>query len=246
MSGARTVSLEMLPGALAAPLLAPQGMRAGISLAAAGDMALSRRDALPFRSRFIAGLGVRPERVHALRQVHSRRVVVVKESPIGTPAPVEADGMITASEEAVLTVTVADCLPICLFDRRTAAFGLVHSGWKGTGIVVEALHAMAAEFGTRPADVAVTIGPGIGPCCYTVAEERALAFASEFGPDSVNRGAGQPRLDLRAANVSLLEAAGVTDITVVSDCTGCTPALGSFRRQGPRDYLLMLAWAARS
>jgi copper oxidase (laccase) domain-containing protein len=121
----------------------------------------------------------------------------------------------------------------------------VHSGWKGTGIVLEALRAMNARYGTRPADVEVMVGPGIGPCCYTVPAERARAFEAEFGPGSVARIGGQARLDLRAANVALLDAVGVAVITVVSNCTACTPALGSFRRQGQRDYVLMLAWAAR-
>jgi len=34
----------------------------------------------------------------------------------------------------------------------------------------------------------------------------------------------------------------VTDVTVVTDCTGCSPRLGSYRRQGPAAYTLMLAW----
>ena len=67
-------------------------------------------------------------------------------------------------------------LPIFLVDPVTGAFGLVHSGWKGTGIVHAALESMMAAFGTDPRDVSVTIGPGIGPCCYRVPEERARVF----------------------------------------------------------------------
>jgi copper oxidase (laccase) domain-containing protein len=45
-----------------------------------------------------------------------------------------------------------------------------------------------------------------------------------------------------AANIRLLQDAGVEVIRMVADCTSCTPRLGSFRRQGPADYTLMLAW----
>ncbi len=247
---------------MSAALPCGTGLRAGISLAAAGDMALSRQDLLPHRSRFIEGLGVPRERVFAVRQVHSRRVIVVESQDPSLLVRAEADGMVTRRRDILLSVTVADCLPILLRDRATGAFGLVHSGWKGTGIVVDALHVMESTWGTRPADVEVTIGPGIGACCYAVPAERVARFAQEFGASSVVRPGGaarpgdaarpdgaaqpagdaQPRLDLRAANVALLQAAGVDDITVVSDCTGCTSALGSFRRQGPQKYTLMLAY----
>jgi hypothetical protein len=207
-------------------------------------MALSKRGLLPHRSRLLESLGVAPDRAVALRQVHSRRVIIVDpRQPGAADDPVDADGMICPRADVLLTVTVADCLPIIFLDRRSGAFGLVHAGWKGTGIVIEALRLMGSSFGTRPRDVEATIGPGIGACCYVVPEDRAHTFAAEFGAGSVSRREdGRPTLDLRAANVSLLAQAGVEDITVVSDCTSHTPWLGSFRRQGPRDYTLMLAW----
>jgi len=220
--------------------------RAGISLARAGDMALSRRYSLPCRDRLLADLGIGRKPVFAVRQVHSREVLVVNGEEPDALAGLEADGMVTDQPDALLTVTVADCLPLFIVDRATGAFGLVHSGWKGTGIVLEAMRLLRERFGTRPADISVTIGPGIGPCCYDVPEERAVDFASRFGAETVVRGAdGKPRLDLQSANVGLLEKAGVSEITIVTDCTACSPALGSFRRQGPSDFTLMLAYIGR-
>ena len=225
-----------------AALLTP--LQAGISLARTGDM--SRRRAGPARSRFFERLSMDEAGVFALTQVHSRRVLVVDGQTPQELAGTEADGMVTTRGDAVLTVTVADCLPIFLADPVTGAFGLVHSGWKGTGIVRAALEAMAGAFGTDPHTVSVTIGPGIGPCCYRVPEERAAAFALEFGAAAVVRGAdGTPRLDLRAANVALLHAAAVEDIAVVEDCTCCTSFLSSFRRQGADAFTLMLAFIRR-
>lgn len=218
------------------------GLRAGLSLAAAGDMALDRRAILPWRARLFAALGVAPGRVRAVRQVHSRTVIRVDGSEPADGPFVEADGLVSDRADLLLTVTVADCLPIYLVDRRTGAFGLVHSGWKGTGIVVEALGAMAAAYGSRTADVAVAIGPGIGPCCYAVDPRRWEAFRAEFGDRAVQRGLdGSLRLDLRAANLGLLERAGVGRVEVVADCTACGSRLGSFRRQGP-SFTRMLAF----
>ncbi len=199
------------------------------------------------RVRLLRLLGIDPDHAYGLRQVHSRRLVRVDGESSADLAGVEADGMIASEPSAVLTVTVADCLPIFLADRRTGAFALVHSGWKGTGIALDAIRAMCRDGGSHPADLAVTIGPGIGACCYRVPEERAVGFARAFGEESVVRGPdGQPRLDLRRANVRLLESAGITAVTVMDDCTCCTPALGSYRRQGSSDYTLMMAFLGRA
>jgi hypothetical protein len=223
------------------------GTRAGISLAAAGDMALSRARSLPWRAKFLERTGIRQEHLYALRQVHSRRVVLIEEQSAEKTAGIEADGLLTDRPDSVLSVTVADCLPIFLADRRTGTFGIVHSGWKGTGIVREALAVMASRFGSLPVEVSAVIGPGIGACCYGVPEERAALFASEYGAGTVVRDtSGTPRLDLRAANIELLRRAGVEEITVVTDCTSCSPELGSFRRQGAAGFTLMLAWIGRA
>jgi len=222
------------------------GLRAVISLARAGDMALSRRRELPWRIGLFSLLGLGEERVFGLRQVHSQRVVVVDVQKPEALAGEDADGMITDRPDAVLSATVADCLPIFLQDTVSGAFGLVHSGWKGTGIVVNALRAMHDRYGTHAPDVAVTIGPGIGPCCYRVPEERADLFARQFGAATVVRNQdGTPSLDLREANLALLRDAGVKAVTVVEDCTSCSEALSSFRRQGPASYSLMLSCIGR-
>jgi YfiH family protein len=234
----------------AALIPVPVGMRAGISLASAGNMDFTRRDELPWRNRFLAGEGIDPSRAFGVRQVHSRRVVVVDGASPAKLAALEADGMITAQTDTVLTVTVADCLPIFLVDPVSGAFGLLHSGWKGTGILTEAIRAMSEEFGTRAADVSMTIGPGIGPCCYTVPEDRASGFAEAFGAGAVVRPGPEahslPRLDLRAANIELARLAGVREIVVVDACTSCTAELGSSRRQGQESFTRMLAFICRA
>ncbi len=108
----RRVSLSLRSGADSAPIPVGQGFRAGVSLAAAGDMALSRRATSLHHAAFLARLGVPPLVPCALRQVHSKRVICIDatDGP-GVTALVEADGMITENDDVLLTVTVADCLP---------------------------------------------------------------------------------------------------------------------------------------
>jgi hypothetical protein len=221
------------------------GLAAGIFLAKAYDIALFRRLALPDRRQLLSSLEVREDRVFAIHQVHSTRVIVVDHQEPESLITVEADGMVSSRPDAVLTTSVADCLPIFLADEATGAFGLVHSGWKGTGIVLEAIRVMTEAFGTSPRNVVAAIGPGIGPCCYTVQQDRYEKFRVEFGDAAVTRGpSGDFRLDLKTANMTLLEAAGVYRIVVTADCTCCSPALGSFRREG-QGFSRMLAFIGR-
>jgi YfiH family protein len=228
--------------------LGPAGgaFRAGISLARAGDMSLARRRELACRARLLSAIGWPPEKAFAVTQVHSRRILVADGRDPADMVEEQADGLVSSRGDALLTMTVADCLPIFLADPETGAFALVHSGWRGTGIAAEALNRMESSLGTRRERVSAVIGPGIGPCCYSVPEERYAAFLSGFGESAAIRGGGgRFFVDLRRANQLLLERAGVSWVGVVGDCTACTPALGSFRRQGPRDFTRMLAFIGR-
>jgi YfiH family protein len=159
--------------------------------------------------------------------------------------PVNGGG--PAAENLALAVTVADCLPVFLYDTEGGAFALLHSGWRGTGIVLKALALMTGRWGTRPEAIAAALGPCICSGCYRVDAERAVAFEAEFGgPDGEyplgrvirewdpgeNRSEKEFSLDLRAANARLLANAGVGNIAYCENCTYTDERLGSFRREG--------------
>ncbi len=195
----------------------------------------------PLRDRWLLQHGYAPESTALRRQTHSRQVVVV-ERESAAACHIEADGMLSADRDLSLAVTVADCMPIFLFDRATGAFGLLHSGWKGTGVAAIALELMRRHWGIEAADLDVVLGPCIGACCYRVDETRARAYAAEWGGAAVRTGPEAAYyLDLRAANIALLQERGVARITVVSDCTVCNERLGSFRREGAERFTRMLA-----
>jgi hypothetical protein len=152
----------------------------------------------------------------------------------GEAAEEEADGLATGAAEGILSVTVADCLPIFVYDRRGGAFALLHSGWQGTGIATEGVRVLCQEYGADPGSLVAVLGPGIGACCYAVDPGRAERFERQFGPSAVRRSAdGRTHLDLLAANAALLAAAGVREVHGVAECTACTDRLFSFRRDGP-------------
>jgi YfiH family protein len=213
---------------------APAGLQAGISLRAAGDLRLESPGREPF-FRSLGSPGLSPERVYACRQVHSRRVLALRGQPPVQVAGLEADGLATAFAELLLSVTVADCLPIFVYDRGGRAFALVHSGWQGTGIAAEAVRVLGREFGAQPGSLVAVLGPGIGACCYAVEAGRAAVFRRQYGEQAVREHGGRAFLDLRAANSRLLAEAGVEEqhVHAAAECTACTEELSSFRRDGP-------------
>jgi len=199
----------------------------GISSVYAGDMKYESEN--KNRDAMFAKLGLNPAAVYGLKQVHSRKVLAVDGS---NPPSVAADGMATQDRNINLSVTTADCLPVYLFDAKTGAFAIVHSGWKGTGIAVNALELMREQYGTNPCDTAAVLGPCIDSFCYRVDEERASIFKKDFGDESVREKDGGFYLDLKKANVNLLMGAGVKNIAVCGECTFCDERFGSFRREG--------------
>lgn len=186
--------------------------------------------------------------------IHSK--IVVESKIEGDTKNLQADGILTKNKRIVPTVTVADCVPLFLYDTKSGAFGSFHSGWKGTGIIGEGVKKMCELYGTTPENICAAIGPHIDSCCYFVDEARANYFTENFGKDCVEKvenGKGKNErgkmkmenssliysLSLTNANLFVLKSAGIKEenIVVAKDCTCCTTfksgknVFGSFRRE---------------
>lgn len=114
------------------------------------------------------------------------------------------DGMVTALRQVPLTILVADCVPVALYDPVRRAIGVAHAGRGGTvgGVVPEVIAVMRQRFGTDPASLHVTFGPHIGANDYEVAPEQVGEFLAEVdGDESLVRWttAGRASLDLEGA-----------------------------------------------
>jgi Uncharacterized conserved protein len=223
----------------------------GMTLRAAGSMRFRWSETNGTRMRVLADLAARgTERALSpvqLELIHSRTVCDV--SSFSDTFGLQGDGMITVQKNLLPVVTVADCMPLYLFDPVTGVFGAVHSGWKGTGIIGQAVRLASERYGADPATVCIAVGPHIRDCCYVVDSERADYFRRTFCEDCVtpyepgtddqsvlnwNRNGGILfRLSLEKANMAVLARAGIRDENIVAadDCTSCCSAFGSFRRE---------------
>jgi YfiH family protein len=117
-----------------------------------------------------------------LRQIHSNVLVVARAQDAARERPWRADGQMTDQPGLLLAVQTADCIPVLVADRKRRAVAAFHAGWRGTvkRIVESGVGRMRLEFGSRPEEMVAAIGPGIGPCCYSVGEEVLSSFDSQF------------------------------------------------------------------
>jgi len=156
-------------------------------------------------------------------------------SPVGP-----ADALVTTEPGLVLTILVADCVPVVLYDPAAHVLACVHAGWRGTvARVTAAAVAAMGSLGSRPEQVIAGIGPAIGADRYQVGGDVAAAVRAAFGPAGehllASDGPGRWRLDLPTANRSVLLAAGVPEAQIhpAGLATGPDPGLFFSHRAGP-------------
>jgi polyphenol oxidase len=123
----------------------------------------------------------------------------------------EGDALISNRPGVMLAVRTADCLPILIADPKNRAVAAVHAGWRGAvlEIAAKAVETMRHEFRSRPEDLVVAIGPGIGGCCFEVGPEVAAQFAPFF-PDREDL-SGRTKVDLEETITRQLRRNGVTE-----------------------------------
>ena len=209
-----------------------------VSLRTAGDMRApaSLRD-------FLGRVGIAPARLRRVLQVHSRQVVADvtrgrlappggrrQQVPAAEWAPVPADGLIAGPHRAAagvtLMVTAADCVPI-LIAAPGGAYALLHSGWRGTGIVAAAVDCLRQRFAVAPSSLSVVLGPAIGACCYQVDAARYRSFRDRYGSTAVRRECAVRRGN--AGNQARVAVGGKDDL---HHATGQPPPPGSRYRTG--------------
>lgn len=182
------------------------------------------------RRRFFHALNVSESSIAFPAQCHSNVVRIALHA-----GKYEAcDALITSQENIFLAVSVADCVPIFLFDEKTKAVAGIHAGWRGTRarIVENTVQLMKKEFSVQPSDLLAFIGPSASQCCYEVGSEVASGFETEFLKESGNH---KKKLDLKAANRAQLLQSGLIakNIELHPACTICTTELfHSYRRDG--------------
>ena len=193
------------------------------------------------RSRVAGAMGVSPASLVGVTQIHSADVLSVS-APLS--APVQADGLVTATPGLLLSVLTADCQPVLFADRAAGVVGAAHAGWRGTldGVLEATIAAMEA-LGAKRENITAVIGPCISQRAYEVGEAFMQTFLdADPASDRFFAGgpAGKPMFDLPGYGLARLRAAGVGAAEWTRHCTYSDPErFYSFRRTthaGEADY----------
>jgi polyphenol oxidase len=191
------------------------------------------------RRRVARAVGV--DRLTVPDQQHGDRVAVVDAALAGrghdgvadsVAAFPATDALITNLPGTALTIMVADCAPVVLFDPACKAIGVAHCGRRGTvlGMLPKTIEAMTAVFGSAPGDLLVGIGPAIGATSYEIGDALAAEVTAAFGNAGLLTPTrlGHSTLDIVGGLRIQLRAAGVKDDNVHDMATDTKTSTDTF------------------
>ena len=172
------------------------------------------------RGEFLQALGLFPENLVMVKQVHGSAIVVA-ERPDPSLLETPADGLITKVSGLVLGIRTADCVPVFFWDPVQKVAGIAHGGWKGVkeGIIARMLKIFEKKCGTKMENLRIAIGPSIRRCCYEVGKEFLGYFPGFYHAKDANKGC----LDLVGVIKTRLSKSGVPEghIHDTGLCTVC-------------------------
>jgi len=132
-----------------------------------------------------------------------------------------------------LSLSVADCVPVCMFDSVTQNFALIHSGWKGTyKSISENAVKLLMENQSKAKDIMVYCGVSISQKNYEVGAEVASLFLDKNLVSNGNKFS----LDIKAQIKDDLISTGLKaeNIFIMKECTYENRNLPSYRRDGAK------------
>ena len=124
------------------------------------------------------------------------------------------DGWTTTTPGILLTVTIADCIPVYLVAPRRGV-ALLHAGWRGTagGILGRGVERLQSTTGCKSSDIVMHCGVGICGSCYEVGSE----VVQGCGDEAV--GSGPWHVDLRDRLQSQAGELGLCQVTTSGWCS---------------------------
>ena len=188
------------------------------------------------RRRVAAAIGLAPDRLLGVTQVHGIAVATVT-GPWPSGQGPRADALVTDRPGIGLGIITADCAPVLLADPAAGVIGAAHAGWRGAAAgTLEAVLAAMTGLGAALERVVAIVGPCIGQASYEVGPEvrdavRASGVAEpdrHFAPGLADR----LQFDLAGFCAARLREAGVGTVrTIGADTCADSARFFSHRRR---------------
>lgn len=195
------------------------------------------------RNRLADIIGLSPDKVVYMEQIHSNTVTVIDEAPADGQAVEATDALVTTQRGLALAVLVADCVPVLLSDTDAGVIAAVHAGRMGArnGIVAKTIAKME-ELGAKPSRIHALMGAAASGANYEVPEAMARDVEAKL-PGSIARTTkGTTGLDIRAGLLRQMLSLGVKMIDSDPRCTIEDEDLFSYRREGTTGRQAGVVW----
>ncbi len=181
------------------------------------------------RARFFGSLGIAETTLVHGNQVHADGVSIVTKPGLYP----NTDALITSQKGLNLVISVADCMPVMIYDKTNGVIANIHSGWRGTqkNIAGKTISIMKTDFHSNPAELIVFMRPAISKPNFEVDKDVADMFPAEYVSPKPNS-EGKYIVDTGKMVLVSLLTAGVPakSIEQFPGCTYDTPHLHSYRR----------------
>lgn len=174
--------------------------------------------------------------------VHSDQIKIVDGVKASQTIP-DCDALISNQVHQLLTITVADCLPIYFYDKQKKVIALAHAGWRGvlSLIAPKVIEKMKEHYHCQPSNLEVIIGPHIQACHFEVKNDVARQFKET---DLITKD-GKTFINLaQTVTNQLVEVKiPITNIKISPDCTYCrSDQYFSYRRDQKAELETMIAY----
>lgn len=191
------------------------------------------------RKKFYKKIGINEKNVADIIVSHSDKIKIASKKDGGKYFD-GYDAIITDDNSLVLALTVADCMPISVFDPVQNKVALVHCGWKNLvkGLIAKVVKKMSGD----PTNFIVYIGPHI---CQKHYEIRSDVSAKFKGYDAIKKDGKKEFLDIGEVARKQFLKAGIDNgnMKVDNKCTFENKNFFSYRRGDLKSrnlYLLTL------
>jgi YfiH family protein len=209
-----------------------RGVKAFLSERQDGNMKLFSFGFEERRKKFLIEKSFKYNQLVSAKLEHRNNVSMVKNA--GDRFIDYCDGLITNNPEIILSVTVADCFPVFLFDSKQKVIGILHCGWRSVAknIIENCVDKMRTDFNSKSKNLLISIGPGIQKCHFQVGKEFIVNF-HEYD-EFFNFENEKIFFDLNGVIVKKLIFKGIHLKNIENDesCTFCNERLWSYRRDG--------------
>lgn len=194
---------------------------------------------------------IKVDNIIQLKQNHTDNILISNDDIFEKSKNTYADGIITNKKNQASIITIADCIPIIIYDPRKNVIANIHSGWKGTvqKIGIKAIEKMQKEFQSNKTDIIFCIGPCIRKECFLVNEDVVEIYQETFKneinlddiiekTDLTNEKGIQYRIDNVKLYKKMVKKIGLLEKNIIDSniCTMCNSDEFHSRRKEGENY----------